>query len=362
MRLIGVLYVLAASSLTLAQGMGSIEGADEGTRGPVRKAQVMLLPLGGPPIQSPADSASRIGVFDSNMGPTPPTNAAKPSSVAVTDSAGSFVFRDLAPGRYALQVQHPRYPMRPNGPMFKDVEVKANDTARVTVSLIGGASISGRIVDEDDDPITGCEVQFRAPKGAAAALSGGSATQASNELGEYLVDRLPAGKYIAIAQCTRPVFEPRPFSAGPPPTPSFGYRHQYPQADDLHSAAVIEVAAGAERTGVNFRMKPSRVYTVSGAISGIEFGDASNISVMLSAPDSDFGMRNSRIDPATGGFVFQGVFPGSYVLTAHQPPTSPQGVPMTAWQTLEVTDRSLQLNLTMRKAVDIPGTLVIEGD
>jgi hypothetical protein len=37
-------------------------------------------------------------------------------------------------------------------------------------------------------------------------------------------------------------------------------------------------------------------------------------------------------------------------------------VPMTAWQPIEVTDRSLQVNLMLRKAVDIPGAIVIEGD
>lgn len=376
----------------LAQATGSIEGVvtDSATQSPVRKAQVMLLPRGGQLMGLPAGGsigprpigASRVSdpsmgqlrgqaqltmpQMQSSMGQMrPPMPQAQPS-VVVTDAGGSFAFRDLAPGRYAVQVHHPRYPMRPSGPVMSEVEVKASEASRVTVSLVPGASITGRIVDEDDDPITGCSVQLRAPAGAPLALRGVNfETQPSNERGEYRVHRLSAGKYIAVVQCMRPVFQPRPFSSGPPPPPTLGYPPQYyPQAADLQSAAVIEVAAGTERTGIDFRLKPTRVYAVSGSISGIEPGDGRNVSVMLAPPDqqSGFGMRSGRVDPATGGFVLQGVLPGSYILTANQPPTNPQAPPATAWQPVDVTDRSLQVNLMMQKAVDIPGAIIVEGD
>jgi hypothetical protein len=96
----------------------------------------------------------------------------------------------------------------------------------------------------------------------------------------------------------------------------------------------------------------------------MEPGNNPNVTVMLATPDdqSGFGTRHGRIDPATGRFTLTGVLPGSYILTANQHQTNPQIPPMSAWQPIEVTDRSLQGNLMMQKAVDISGTIVMEGD
>ena len=64
----------------------------------------------------------------------------------------------------------------------------------------------------------------------------------------------------------------------------------------------------------------------------------------------------------TGVFEINNVFPGSYVLMANQQAPDPNLAPMSARQRIDVTDRPLQVRLMMQKAVDIPVSLVIEGD
>ncbi|MDZ4798046.1 MAG: carboxypeptidase-like regulatory domain-containing protein, partial [Bryobacteraceae bacterium] len=285
-------------------------------------------------------------------------------SISTTDSSGSFVLRDLPPGRYAVQAFHTRYPVGRTGPVVVETEVKAGETTRVTVALVPPASLTGRIVDEDGDPIAGCSAQVRAPEGSPAGMNGMS-SEVSNERGEYRLWGFTAGRYLVFAQCMRPIFQPRPFSAGPPPPPSLSYPVQYyPQSADAAAATPLEFAPGVERTGVDFQLKPARVFSVSGKLSGFETSGNRNLSVVLSNPKERFGFafRGGRVDPATGTFEIQNVFPGSHVLSAIQHATDSNTPTLNARLPIEVTDRSLQVNLVLQKAVDIPGMVVIEGD
>src|SRR5205085_2356887 len=110
------------------------------------------------------------------------------------------------------------------------------EPAHVSVELTPGGTISGRVVDEDGDPISDCYVQIFAPPSRGPNQWVGSLGQEqSNEQGAYRVYGIPAGKYHAMVNCGRPAFQPRPLlpADAPPQPPSMAYPPQfYPGASD----------------------------------------------------------------------------------------------------------------------------------
>ena len=75
---------------------------------------------------------------------------------ASTDDAGAFAFHDLKPGQYQLGVARRDYPEG------KTIIVSPSENPDpIKIELIPGAIVSGRILDEDGDPLYGCGVQAR---------------------------------------------------------------------------------------------------------------------------------------------------------------------------------------------------------
>ncbi len=81
----------------------------------------------------------------------------------VTDDSGAFTFK-LKPGRYRFVAMRPDYPVA-----TKTVTVDASEhPSPVTVEMPPGAVVSGRVLDEDGDPLGGCSVQVLPPGGPEA--------------------------------------------------------------------------------------------------------------------------------------------------------------------------------------------------
>ena len=132
------------------------------------------------------------------------------------------------------------------GGVIKTVDVKAQETiGPLTVELIPGAALSGHVVDEDGDPLPGCNIQPHPAKNPeqGVPLSG---LMNTNEDGDYRIYAVPPGKYILMARCQRPMFQPRPFSAGPEPSPIQAYPIQfYPMTTEAKEAQVVELTPGS---------------------------------------------------------------------------------------------------------------------
>ncbi len=346
------IFLLLAVSAWAQEQNGAIEGVvvDSASHMPVKRAQVLLL---GNRVSVP----SRPG-----MPVVPP----QPKSVA-TDAGGVFAFHDLSPGRYDLQVQHQRYPLPRNGIIRRTVVVKPGEKAEpITFELLPGAAVSGRVLDEEGDPIVGCFVQVRARKNAVWAGMN-QAAEPTNENGEYRVWGIQPGKYIVAVHCMRPVFQPRPLSAGPSPPPSIAYVPQfYPLTRDPQAAEVIDLAPGSDRSGVDFHLTVAPVYTVRGSLTstGVDWRNREDLSVNLLPLDPAMAAlgasRAARFERKLGTFEFQSVFPGSYTLLAYT--QGGFGKRIGARQSIEVVDRPLEGALELRAAMDLTGTIEIEGE
>ncbi len=345
---VGALPAVAAlaAALSFAQDpVGSIEGVviDSHTRAPVKKAAVFVnlgMPVSRQPMRVPNEH--RI----------------------TTDASGAFVARGLTPGRYSVFVQHLRYPAR--GGMFRKlVDVAAGqDPARVTLELEPPATISGRVLDEDGDPLSGCSAHLLTAKTAKPVpwVRGG---EESNELGEYRVWGVPPGKYLVHVLCHRRPFEPWPLSPEPP-VPSLAYAPQwYPMAGDARSAQAVEVAAGQEKTGIDFRPVQQRVYSVKGRVKTLpDEALSTNMLVLQLLPrnihERPFGGgRSGRVVPGKGTFQINSVSPGAYTLVAGR---SAGGVSRFGLnQPVDVVDRSVELELELQAPRDLNGMITVDG-
>src|SRR5262249_22593383 len=153
------------------------------------------------------------------------------------------------------------------------------------------------------------------------------------------------GRYFVSAQCYKEVFQPRPLSPGPDPLPARAYPRQwYPLALDQKSAQAVELTAGAEKSGVDFRMTPAPVTQVRGVIApGSEAWHGTLYLLLL--PIDNVAQSFAFVDPVKKTFEFRSVFPGSYGVLASI--ASGDNNRIGGWQRIEVGNRPLSLELEL---------------
>jgi len=185
------LLSLVAIAAAAQDQTGRIEGVvlDAISHQPVKKAAVSVNFMGSTPGQTQVQN--RQGV--------------------VTDASGAFAFNGLPAGRYQLTVMHQSYPQARMGGVRKNVQVSPSATAaRVTVELVPGATVGGRIVDEDGDPLSGCNVRLHSAKSFNQGVPMTRVPLAGSD-GSYRLVNIPPGKYIVF----RPTLGLIPANAAP---------------------------------------------------------------------------------------------------------------------------------------------------
>jgi len=321
-------------------GKASIEGSvvDALTHEPIQKAAVMLM--------------GRV------------------SLTAVTDASGQFAFRQLPAGQYFVQAQSNRYPVgRVGGELTRQTSVTvAGDEQKrdVTLSLTPGASVRGRVLDEEGNPMPHCNISAMhrntADNGQGLVYAGGGAQ--SDENGEYRLSNLPAGKYYLMANCGLSMPMPHAFirQGAAANLPRLVYAPLfYPGTADPSGAARVEAQPGGLLAGIDFRMIPATGVTVRGRVRPSSFDGFLQVSLEPNDPlRRGIGGRGTRTNPSTGEFQIPNVQPGSYELIAGG---TAGNQPYFAKIPVEVgTSAPDPIELQLSPGSQIPGTLVIEGD
>ena len=349
------LTVACVAAQDQAGQTGSLRGTvvDSVTHQPLKKVMVTLMFLGNP------NGAGRGG--GAIAGSAAAAGNLAPQTM-ITDATGAFAMQNLSAGRYQMMVRPVQSPSRT---VQKSVVVNAGEEAGpVTVELVPGSAISGHILDEDGDPLSGCIVQLEFPKrpGQPAGMAASQGRVSASE-GEYRLYDITPGKYIVQAQCRQPAFQPRPLSAGPDLPPAFAYPEQYyPAAGSADSAEVIELAPGAERSGVDFKIRPVAVTQIRVTMAGSEWRGRKDLAWRLAPADNPNSTNGGRvIDTTKDAFDIPQVFPGSYFLLVGSVGAVPDGgAPLGAFQRIDVGARPVQTTVSLHPAVDLNGTIRIE--
>jgi hypothetical protein len=271
------------------------------TGAPLRKAQVRLL------REDPATA--------------PPGGAAKPEEPPETISAadGAFSFTGLTPGAYRVYAERVGFQSRSWGAKDRSSQGQvlrlgpSEKRDDIAIELIPLSVITGKVVDEDGDPVPNTQVQVLvpvyAPSGRELQPRGATYT---NDLGEYRLYSLQARKYYLRAdpQGGNMVGGPRGRRARETLVAAY-----YPGSPDPSGAAPVELAPGRQLNGIDFTLHMGHRVTVSGRL--VAPPGATNLMITYSQYVRGGSTTTSfeASDPA-GHFTMRNLATGDYILGA----------------------------------------------
>jgi len=235
----------------------------------------------------------------------------------VSDVNGRYKVEGLAAGQYRVSVQRPgflpvlygaRGPNRPGKLLRLAPEEARRD---VNFQLEPPAVIAGHVLDQDAEPLQGIAVQAVREEYAPGAVRYATAAMAAtDDLGEYRLYGLPAGKYFLAT---------RQAQAG---VPELVYPAVfYPSAVELGSAAPVTVAPGSEARDIDLHVEKAAAVTVRGLIAGPAVapgGPLPQLRVSLLDRAAIMAARpvaNVMVQPG-GRFEIPALAPGRYVFSA----------------------------------------------
>ena len=240
---------------------------------------------------------------------------------ATTDDEGTFGFTKLAPGRYNLQASKPRYvdaslgARRPNGP-GKPIQLTEGQTIEgLVISLPPAGVITGRVVDDAGDPVTGINVtpmRYRTINGERRLVEFGR-PRTTDDIGTFRLFGLAPGAYYVSAQPD----ESRQFINGEEEPDAMGFAPTfYPGTPVAGEAQPIEVVAGAEVVA-DVQLVTARLTTVTGIVVDQAGATATGGYIMVSTKTSSGSRGSSAGDiKADGTFTVTGIAPGEHTLSA----------------------------------------------
>jgi Carboxypeptidase regulatory-like domain len=281
------------------------------------------------------------------------------SSGTMTGVGGQFAIEDLDPGRYRLSVERNGFvrqeygahgPERPGTTLTLERGQRLRD---IVVRLIPQAAITGRVVDEDSEPVANASVKALKNgymRGKRQLVTAGIAQ--TNDLGEYRIHGLAGGKYYVMASFRLPEWIAEADSGeGYPAT-------YYPGASDAATAAQLDVPAGVEMRSVDFTLRRARTVSVRGRVLNPPRG----MSMNLVPQGSWLYMSFSEVTLSAGtegGFEVHGVTPGSYkfLITFTE-----NGKPRLFRPALEVGNSGVDgITISIPPAANLEGKLHLEG-
>ena len=284
--------------------------------------------------------------------------------LANTDEQGRFELRDLTPGGWSLRASKAGFVPQQSGqnhPLEAATVIQIANGQRVTadVSLMRGAAIGGRVLDESGEPLPGVRVQAlrsRTVRGQRQLAPAGSVDE-SDDTGAFRVYGLPAGEYylgVALPELEDPLIR-----GGNVPV-------YYPGTRSISQAQRITVGPGDEQPGLVVTA-PSRVdgVSVSGTAMMSNGAPAARASVhMFGADDILVGTPSKGLfadADRNGRFTVPNVPPGNYVLEVSLVVDGPASLEYALLPLTIGSEPVSRLTVTTRRATTLTGTVVAEA-
>lgn len=351
----GALQRPQRDTATVPAGTGSIGGkvlaADTGR--PVKRARV-IVSGGGRPRAVTTDEQGRYSITGL-PGASYTVNAAKTG------------FVDGAFGqRRALVAGTPV------------VLADGQQMGEVDIRMARGGVITGRVVDEDGEPLARALVTIlrqQYVRGEKQLTTAGA--DQSDDRGQFRVFGLPPGDYYVSAAAgglegalRQLIGAGGPLAQVDQAPASTGYAATYyPGVITAADAARVKLAASQEVTGIDFQLQIVPLATVKGVVVG---GAGTVVLVPDEGGSSGGGGRGTGaalragqgLRTATrqdGSFTISNVTPGKYTIVARTEGGGNATGSRTAMQSLVVTGEEVNVALTPTPGVQLSGTLTLEG-
>jgi hypothetical protein len=255
---------------------------------------------------------------------------------ATTDSQGAFEFTGLPAGSYRIFANSSQYSpqylgmayggKRPNGYGLSDqgqpVQLgEGQSFDKVVIALPRGGVITGRVIDENGEPLTRVQVySVFFPPGSSRGMRMGQGSQ-TDDLGQFRLYGLQPGDHAVVAEAMRFNFVP---PNAPPETEEdkIGFvTTYYPGTPDEGAAQRVRARAGTETPGIEIRLLQDRLYRVSGTVVDSQGQPLARVNgqVMRRTPGMtgggpSFGFNTDE----KGQFQMRNVASGNYRLIVRQ--------------------------------------------
>jgi protocatechuate 3,4-dioxygenase beta subunit len=289
-----------------------------------------------------------------------------------TDASGHFAIYRIEPGRYSLRVQRTGYVEQAYGETSPTSSgavltlAPGREVKDLLFRLVPWAVISGRITDENGEPLPDVSVQLmRHVTNEGKRTLQGMMGAVTNDLGEYRIYGLTKGRYFVRASIQERWHPFRTDSNTDDGTSSdaTGYAPvYYPGTPDEGRAASIDVEAGQEISAVDFTLIPIRTFRVRGHVFDATLGQpAKDCFVMLIHRDTGTSgfYEEGQTMCQKGRFEFTNVPPGPYYAAAR---TYGQGKTRTARVPLEIGETNVyDVAITFIRGMDFTGRILVEG-
>jgi len=282
---------------------------------------------------------------------------------ATTEADGRFRIENIQPGRYHLMVERNGFlQINDRGHRLDSsvLDLRSGEEMKdVVFHMLPMAVITGRVVDQDGDPLAnfGVSMGKRKPtKSSDVEAIGGERT---NDLGEFRISGLSPGQYyVSVVPAPEVSNFAHPAKGSEEEMkPQSGYlTTYYPGTTDPAQASVVTLRAGDEMP-VNFTILPTRTNRIRGIVTAVSpkqkpmvqlFTKGLNTLTMNAAEVSDDGQ-----------FELRGVAPGTYLISAI---SGTEGDTLSARQTVTVVAGDIEgVKLTPARPFSLSGHLRFEG-
>jgi protocatechuate 3,4-dioxygenase beta subunit len=300
---------------------------------------------------------------------------------AITDANGQFLIEHVRPGRFNLSVSREGY-------LRQEYGQQEGATSGAILTLAAGekmtdlifrlqktAVITGRVVDEDGEPMVRVSVEVlrrRMVDGSPKFSPMGIET--TDDQGTYRIFGLPPGKYFVRVTPSGNDHTMVMVGGGdqdeeestPPPKSEYPETY-YPGTTDPARAAAIDVKAGDEIPRIDFSITPrdaAKKFRVRGHVTDTLAVPAQGFIQIMAIPRNGDDLNLSgrfmaQPNQKTGNFELDQVPPGAYIVEAMLLGT---GKPHTAEQDVEVTTADVDsVSLAITAGAEIPGRVTFEG-
>lgn len=223
---------------------------------------------------------------------------------AVTDADGQFALADMKAGRYLVEIE--RTGLVQSGSGRVAISVVQNRTDLV-FRMQPAAVITGKITDTDGEPMRYVGVTATKVGSHLAANRRDFGNGSTNDLGEFRIPDLRAGKYIVVATPPQRLQAMNSDEKGKA-LDQFAYvATYYPGTLYKDQSLPVDVQAGSE-TPVNITVLSSKSYRITGDVTGLP--SKALISEILLT--SGRGLDSEQKLEEGGHFEFASLLPGTY--------------------------------------------------
>jgi hypothetical protein len=278
-----------------------------------------------------------------------------------TDGDGNFKFTGLSRRLYWVTPNETKgYVRKPMSFAEREKAWQCRAGDDVTITLIRGGVITGRVTTASGEPMVGVQVSAQLVKdseGNTYQRGGASRIRLTDDRGVYRLYGLAPGTYVVFTRGRMTSII----------SPYDGFVTTFHPSSPRELAGQVEVGSGSEASGIDIRFRELRGRTVSGTVLG--GGDpAGPNQAFISVPlyDAGSGMLSGsgfvRPGDEQNGFAILGVADGEYEIKASR--SGPGVEVLTSSAPRRVTVKGADVGgivLKLEPPASLYGKVVVEG-